>query len=136
MVSCKCVGRVDKQKGYIRINQMKAIMWVIVNGLLSWAAYSGVNGSVGAGNIFVFTTWLAVVNSFVICLANTIDPQTMEKELSKGPSVPLNISNVYDLGMISYLAYNGWWWTAIGTTLGMVLLAVVYHKPTETVIDQ
>jgi hypothetical protein len=120
----------------------RASLWFLMNGLIGWAAYEGVNGNKGCENITMFVitfncllTILALALKSVVLMKPTVELSKSDRDfldkIKRGSSVPQWLSAGYDMAFISFLIYSGWWGCGIMSTIQTFAEAIFYTK-TET----
>lgn len=109
---------------------VRLISWTTLNGALVWCAWEGVNGNVGAGRVLVFVAWFFVV---VYCLVSAAPKHLTAKAVAKGRSVPARIAQGFDVIMIVFLVWHGWWFTGIAFVLTTILDTCLYSKPNSEI---
>ena len=104
---------------------VRLFTWIIPNGAMVWCALVGVNGNIGAGRVLVLAAWFfAVVN----CLVAITSKHVAAKITAKGRSVPAWISHGFDVAMIVFLVWHGWWFTGIAFILLTIAEADIYSE--------
>jgi len=104
---------------------LRAIYWTATNSAMAALAWYAVNGSMGAANVLVFVTWFVLS---LVSLSFFLPDEEIEKIQKKGRSVPAWMSFVYDTAFVLFLVWNGWFLTAIATTLTAILVAGFWNK--------
>lgn len=100
-------------------------LWVITNSATAWCVWEAViNKSAGAINLLVFGTWVFVVSALFVVFSD----EAKGKMASKGRSVPAVLSHGLGVIFVCFLAWNGWWFTAIGFLFLENAEALIYSK--------
>lgn len=101
--------------------------WVALNGTIVWLAWTGVNGSEGAGRVLAFAAWVFGPLQFLAGMSSEVCLEVTKK----GRSVPSWMSHAVGIGLIGFLVWHGWWWTAIGFLLAEIGEVAIFRKPND-----
>lgn len=89
-----------------------------------FCAWKAVNGNDTARSAFLVLLWIFVALSLLM-----VEAKGAAKEMQKnGRSVPVAFDIIYDIVMISGLAWYGWWWSAVGMFIIMATTQAVYER--------
>ena len=105
------------------------VEWVISNGIICGLAYMAVNGSIGAGRLLPFIVWPLGL----LMLAALLIPEAMKamrKEVAKHGRRPIPgvICHAVGFGLIGYLVWHGWAWTAVPLLINEIAVASAYKE--------
>lgn len=100
----------------------KIVQWAILNGFISFALVRGtVFDEIGWRSVALFYMWSYGVLVFGLMLPTS--KQIVERLREKGRSIPGWLSRLVDMGMISIMAYHGWFVTS---ALWVIQMSVEY----------
>lgn len=106
---------------------MRLIRYIITNAAFAVCLWFGIiEGISGAANVALFIAWIAIVTSLFACSKDVI-----EKLAQRGRTVPMWIDQSFDLMVVAFLVWHGWWATAIGYVIHMGSLAVAYDRASK-----
>lgn len=88
---------------------MKAMKWVICNGVFGTLAWLGVTGLEGAGNVVVFFVWFMAIASLITAKPQETDPAKLAERAKR--NVPAVVSGTFHVFMVGLFIWHGWWLT-------------------------
>lgn len=106
---------------------MRLIRYIVTNLAFAACLWLGIiEGIAGAANVALFLAWLAIVTSLFACTKDVVE--VMAK---RGRTVPMWVDQCFDLAVVVFLVWHGWWATAIGYVIHMGSIAVAYDKASK-----
>lgn len=106
---------------------MKAFKWVVINSAFAALAWFGVHGVTGAGNVFCFLTWLFAIMQCIV----VGNKELCAKAKAMGRSVPRWLCVTYDIALLVFLLWHGWWFSAVAVVLMAFSTAAVFDAEKE-----
>ena len=88
--------------------------WIVLNSAILWLAWEAVGGNKGAGNLLVFIAWFFAV----LTVTGAIFIKEMKpKKTDFQRSVPSHVGALFELFLACFLAWHGWFFTAVAVIL-------------------
>ena len=106
---------------------VRHLISAFINGLICWCAWGAVTGSVGAGRVMVLTSWILAI-LYLLLACNTAGIKQLKE---RGRSIPAWLCHGYDVALILYLVWYGWWFTSIAWIISTLVVASIYHKDSD-----
>jgi hypothetical protein len=88
--------------------------WIVLNSAILWLAWEAVGGNKGAGNLLVFIAWFfAVLTVTGAILIKEMKPKKTDFQRS----VPSHVGALFEFFFTCFLAWHGWFFTAVAVIL-------------------
>lgn len=112
----------------MRSKRWQRARWVVSSVLGCWLCWAAVGGNDGAGNLLVFLAWLAAI-AYTL---STFAPAKVSANIRKvGRPVPATLDHLVNLMQVAFLAWHGWFATAIAIGLAFVCQGAIYNMKDE-----